>query len=53
MLDKVSNSETIDVNNEAELNWWADFFGINKDKLKDAIKMVGTSIKSIRRYLQK
>jgi|KBSMisStandDraft_5_1062788.scaffolds.fasta_scaffold37159_3 hypothetical protein len=43
----------ININNEAELEWWADNFQINKDKIKEAVIRVGSSVESIRRYLQK
>ncbi|HXL55680.1 MAG TPA: DUF3606 domain-containing protein [Chitinophagaceae bacterium] len=57
MTDQVRNSPkdpgTINVNDEFELDWWADHFEINKDKIKDAVNVVGASLESVRRYLQK
>ena len=43
----------ININNEAELEWWADYFQINKDKIKEAVIRVGSTTLSVRRYLQK
>ena len=43
----------ININDEAALEWWADNFEINKDKIKEAVIRVGSSVESIRRYLQK
>jgi hypothetical protein len=44
---------TININDETELKWWAEHFGINKDKIKEAVIRVGASLESVRRYLQK
>jgi Protein of unknown function (DUF3606) len=43
----------INIDNDAELEWWAEYFQINKDKIKEAVIRVGTSVISVRRYLQK
>lgn len=43
----------INIHNEAELEWWADYFHIMKDKIKEAVIRVGPSVASIRRFLQK
>jgi hypothetical protein len=43
----------INVGNDAELEWWADYFQINKDKIKEAVIRVGPLVISVRRYLQK
>jgi len=47
------NLTVININNEAELEWWSNYFQINKDKIKEAVMRVGSSITSVRRYLQK
>jgi len=44
---------TINIDNDGELEWWADYFQIIKDKIKEAVMRVGPSVISIRRYLQK
>ena len=36
------NLTVININNEAELEWWADKFQINKDKIKEAVIRVGS-----------
>ena len=43
----------INIDNTAELEWWAEYFQINKDKIKEAVIRVGSSVESVRRYLQK
>jgi hypothetical protein len=49
----IKDLSIINVNNDEELNWWAEHFGINKDKIKEAVNRVGPSIEAVRRYLQK
>jgi len=43
----------ININDKVELEWWADHFNINKDKIKDAVNKVGASLEAVRRFLQK
>jgi hypothetical protein len=49
----LKDSTIINIDNESELEWWSDYFQINKDKIKEAVLIVGSSIESVRRYLQK
>ena len=51
--NQIKDLVTINVNNDTELNWWADHFEINKDKIKEAVNRVGTLAEAARRYLQK
>jgi len=57
MTDQVKNLpkdlNSININDNVELEWWADHFEINKDKIKDAVNIVGSSLEAVRRYLQK
>jgi len=49
----IKDLSIINVNDDEELNWWAEHFEINKDKIKEAVDRVGPSIEAVRRYLQK
>ena len=57
MTDQIKNSpketNSININDNVELEWWANHFNINKDKIKDAVNRVGASIEAVRRFLQK
>jgi Protein of unknown function (DUF3606) len=44
--------DEIDIRNEPELNWWADYLGIHKDKVREAVSKVGSSITAIYKFLQ-
>jgi hypothetical protein len=56
MTNQIKNStkETtaININDTVELEWWANRFNINKDKIKEAVNRVGASVESVRRFLQ-
>ena len=43
----------INIDDESELEWWSDYFQINKDKIKEAVIRVGASLEAVRRHLQK
>ena len=47
------DATSININDNVELEWWADDFNINKDKIKDAVNRVGASIEAVRRFFQK
>ena len=57
MTNQIKNlpkeATSININDDVELEWWANHFNINKDKIKDAVNRVGTSIEAIRRFFQK
>lgn len=57
MTDQIKNlpkeTDSININDNVELEWWAEYFNINKDKIKDAVNRVGSSVEAVRRFLQK
>jgi len=46
------NPDTIKIDDERELEWWEDYFKINKDKIKDAVNRVGASIELWRAFVK-
>ena len=45
--------ELINVNEDYELQYWSEKFGITRDELKKAVAAVGTSVKKVQAYLDK
>jgi hypothetical protein len=45
--------DRINVNENYELQHWSEKFGVSHDKLKAAVKAVGTSAKDVEEYLNK
>ena len=45
--------DRINVNEEYELQYWSEKFGISRDELKEAVKASGTSVKDVEEYLKK
>ena len=43
----------INVSEDDELQYWAKKFGITPEKLKSAVRAVGSSVATITRYLNK
>lgn len=43
----------VNVNESWELNYWSKEFGVTKERLKEAVKAVGTSVTAVKRYLGK
>ncbi len=43
----------INVNESWELDYWSKELGITKERLKEAVRAVGTSVKDVKRYLGK
>ncbi|MDP9077908.1 MAG: DUF3606 domain-containing protein [Bacteroidota bacterium] len=43
----------INVSEDDELQYWAKRFGITPEKLKSAVRAVGSSVATIARYLNK
>ncbi|MFC0343000.1 DUF3606 domain-containing protein [Epilithonimonas hispanica] len=43
----------INVNEAWELDYWSKELGVTKDRLKEAVKAVGTSVSAVKRYLGK
>lgn len=49
----ISDKQTINNSDDAELRTWADKFGVTKVKLKAAINAVGPSAKAVEAYLNR
>jgi hypothetical protein len=45
--------DRINVNEDYELQDWAEKFGVTPDELRRAVKAAGTSAKDVERYLKK
>jgi hypothetical protein len=45
--------DRINVNEDYEVRYWSEKFGISADELKDAVKSAGTSVKDVEAYLKK
>ncbi len=43
----------VNVNESWELEYWSKKFGVTKEKLKEAVKAVGTSAAELQKYLGK
>ncbi|WP_415326956.1 DUF3606 domain-containing protein [Chryseobacterium sp. MMS23-Vi53] len=43
----------VNVNETWELEYWSKKFGVTKEKLKEAVKAVGTSAAEVQNYLGK
>ncbi len=41
----------INVHENWELEYWSKELGVSRDKLREAVKAVGTSVAAVRRYL--
>lgn len=42
----------INVNEDYELRYWSDKFGLSPDKLKEVVADVGVSVKAVEEYLK-
>ena len=54
-LDKKgpTDKKWVNVNESREVSWWASALPTTEEKLKTAVKTVGTRVKDIRKYLAK
>ncbi|WP_213278934.1 DUF3606 domain-containing protein [Chryseobacterium indologenes] len=43
----------INVNETWELDYWSKELGVTKERLKEAVRAVGTSVEDVKRYLGK
>jgi Protein of unknown function (DUF3606) len=48
-----SDSSRININEMWEVEFWVKKLHVTKEKLKEAVKAVGTSVAAVRKYLQK
>lgn len=53
--EKVGNPDRdrINVNEDYELQYWSEKFGVSRDELKKAVEAVGTTTKAVQEYLNK
>ena len=47
-----ADDSQINVNEAYELQYWSEKFNVSKDRLKEAVQEVGTSVEAVRKYLQ-
>ncbi len=47
------DGKRIDINDPKEVRNWCSIFGVSEDKLKAAVKAVGTSSETVKKYLGK
>ena len=47
------DSSRININEMWEVEFWIKKLQVTKEKLKEAVKAVGTSVAAVRKYLQK
>lgn len=45
--------DRINVNEDYELQYWCEKFGVTRDELKKAVEKAGTSVKAVQAYLNK
>ena len=43
----------INVNEDYELRYWSEKFGISRDELREAVKQAGTSVEKVKAHLNK
>jgi hypothetical protein len=43
----------IDVSEDYELAYWTDALGVSREKLKEAVEKVGTSVEAVKEHLNK
>ena len=48
-----TDKKWVDVNESREVSWWASALLTTEEKLKTAVKTVGTRVKDIRKHLAK
>lgn len=47
------DASKVNVNETWELEYWSNKFGVTKERLKEAVKAVGTSAVAVQKYLGK
>ena len=45
--------DRINVNEDYELQYWSEKFGVSRERLKEAVDAVGTSVDAVQKYLNK
>jgi hypothetical protein len=44
--------DRVNVNEDYELQYWTEKFGVSRERLKEAVEAVGTSVKAVEEYLK-
>ena len=52
-LKEFGNSDSIDVDNEYEIQYWTSQLKVTNDQLKEAVEQVGNKIEWVKVYLNK
>jgi len=47
------DSKRINIEEDYEVSYWSDKFGISHDELKKAVNAAGTSAEAVKKYLNK
>lgn len=45
--------DRINVNEDYEVQYWSEKFGVSRDELRDAVEAAGTSVEKVKAYLNK
>jgi hypothetical protein len=45
--------DRINVNEDYELQYWSEKFGVSRDELKEAVEAAGTTAQAVEEYLKK
>lgn len=53
LTKKPEDATKVNVNESWELDYWSKELGVTKERLKEAVKAVGTSAAAVKRYLGK
>ena len=48
-----ADSSRINISEDYEIAYWTDALGVSKEKLEDAVKQVGPSVKAVKEHLNK
>jgi Protein of unknown function (DUF3606) len=49
---KPQDTSKVNLNETWELEYWSNKFGVTKEKLKEAVKAVGTSAAAVQKYFR-
>ncbi|MCX8524693.1 DUF3606 domain-containing protein [Chryseobacterium formosus] len=53
LTKKPEDATKVNVNESWELDYWSKELGVTKERLKEAVKAVGTSADAVEKYLRK
>ncbi len=46
-----ADDSRINVNEDYELQYWSDKFGVSRERLREAVEVAGTSVEKVKSYL--